>query len=141
MIPTMNAMGDVRSRGLRGFTLVEMLLALGIIGTLASIIIVAINPTAQLEAAQNAAQKVKAREIQNAIVQYTIQVTKGGPLPILVDLGQNWFDAHPICSEGGDPVATGCVDLSFLVTSDILPDFPASYPRETTDDLMGLQLW
>ena len=135
MIPTMNAMGDVRSRGLRGFTLVEMLLALGIIGTLASIIIVAINPTAQLEAAQNAAQKVKAREIQNAIYQYVIEGFSLTGIPT-----GSWFNAAPICRD--DPTSyDNCIDLTFLVTSDILPALPAPDPREPSEDFIGLQIW
>ena len=55
-----------------GFTLMEIMLVLGIIGILAAIVITAINPTKQLSDAQGADRRLSVRELENAIVQYII---------------------------------------------------------------------
>lgn len=55
-----------------GFTLIELLLAIGIIAIISSIVIVAINPTANIQEAQTRVGQKQSREIQSAIIQYMI---------------------------------------------------------------------
>ncbi|MEI6191118.1 MAG: prepilin-type N-terminal cleavage/methylation domain-containing protein [bacterium] len=55
-----------------GFTLLEILLVVGIIAVLAGIVIVAINPSKQLAQVRNTQRKSDLKQIYNAITQYYI---------------------------------------------------------------------
>ena len=56
----------------KGFTLMELLLVLGILGILATMVLIAINPTKQLDDARGVSRNVAVREMENAISQYII---------------------------------------------------------------------
>lgn len=84
------------SRAVRhGFTLIELLLVIGIIAILASIVIVAINPTKQLGDARNAQRKADVNTILNAVYQYSID--NNGALPAGIPTGTTTANAKEIC--------------------------------------------
>ena len=56
----------------KGFTLLEILLVVGIIAILAGIVIIAINPNKMLASARNTQRSNDLREINSALVQYYI---------------------------------------------------------------------
>ncbi len=56
----------------RGFTLIELMLVIGIIAVLTSIVIAALSPTRQLASSRDAKRQSDANTILNAVYQYAI---------------------------------------------------------------------
>ncbi len=98
----------------KGFTLLEILLVIALIGILASIIIVAINPTRQLAQARNFQREGHIKTINDAVSQY---IVKTGDTPEGL---AGWY--KDICPVGG---GSNCVDLSVLI-----PDYLSEIPTE-----------
>ena len=91
----------------KAFTLIELLLAIGIIGVLAAIVIIAINPTQQLTNAEDARRRAFERELQSAMMQYVVDNSQ---LPVSIPTGSS--NAVEICAAGA--TASGCVNLDVL---------------------------
>ena len=90
----------------KGFTLIELLLVIGIIAILASIVIVAINPTKQLGDARNAQRKSDVNTILSAVYQYAID--NDGNLP------------SGISTTNSEICATGATDCDAAIDLDVL---------------------
>jgi len=95
----------------KGFTLIEILIVIGIIAILASVVIVAINPARQFAQARNAQRQSNVNAILNAIHQYAVDNT--GILPSSITI-----TATEICATGAAS-CTGLIDLSVLTDSEI----------------------
>ena len=124
----------------RAFTLIELLLVIGIIAILASIVIVAINPTKQLGDARNAQRRSDVNTILNAVYQYAID--NNGTLPGAIPTGT----AKLICESA--TTGTACtdvapggvagVDLSSLVGTYVV-DIPAD-PQDAVTGTVGYNI-
>lgn len=91
-----------------GFTLLEVLLVVGIIGILAGIVIFAINPNKQLGDTRNSQRRADVNTILSAVYQFAID-NSGIPASITTTETE-------ICKTGITP-CTGLIDLSVLTTN------------------------
>lgn len=73
----------MKSTKSRGFTLIEILVVIGIIAVLAAIVIIAINPARQFAQARNTQRTSDVAAISNALGQY--MADNRGALPSVLD--------------------------------------------------------
>ena len=103
----------------KAFTLIELLIVIGIIAILASAIIVAINPGRQFSSARNSTRESHANTLSKAVLSY--QVSNQGNLPsgiitLMKEICNTNVPANP---------CTNMVDLSSLA-----PDYVTSLPLD-----------
>lgn len=116
----------------QAFTLLELLLVIGMIAVVASIVMSAIDPASKLAEARDTKRRVEIRELQNAITQYLIDDN------VLRNIPNGIGNAINVCRESVDPndctgAGTG-YSLSALVPLYVvsLPVDPAeTNPQET----------
>lgn len=112
----------------KGFTLLEVLLVVAAISILASIVIVAINPTKQLGTTRDGQRKNDVTTILNAVYQYSLD--NNGTIPNTIQQMGCVGTATParICKT--NVTCTGGTDLSSLTANEkyllSIPDDPSS---------------
>lgn len=116
-------------RSRKGFTLIELLLVIGIIAILASIVIVAINPTKQLGDARNAQRRSDVNTILNAVYQYAIDHNGDMPECLATSSGGN------ICITVCTGVTSGC-NLATALTTGYIVGIPVDPSGATGNDSM-----
>lgn len=105
-----------------GFTLLELLIVIGIIAVLATAVIVALNPARQFAQANNGKRRADVNAILNSIGQY--MADNKGVLPASIDaLAVDTYGE--VCKTSG--TCTGLVDLTVLV-----PTYIVSMPTDPT---------
>lgn len=116
-----------------GFTLIEILLAIGILAILATAAIIAINPARQFADARNTQRWSDVDAIMNAVYQYA--VSNKGALPPEIPVTDSPYD---ICLENAQTCSTivGMPSLTagakYLTTFPVDPSCPAACPSYLT---------
>lgn len=97
------------------------MLSLGIVGVLASVTIIALNPGKQLTDAENGKRKTLLRSQENALMQYIVGNSK---LPVTT-IPSSEAAAKPVCRGA---VTAACVDLSAIA-----PTYIAAVPVDSKE--------
>jgi type IV pilus assembly protein PilA len=101
----------------KGFTLIEILIVIGILAVLLAIVLIAVNPQKQFKQANNTARKADVNAILNAVSAYA--AANDGQLPANITA-----TAKTITSTAG----ASNIDLC----SDLTPEFIADLPLDPT---------
>ena len=109
----------------KGFTLLEILLVVGIIAILAGIVIVAINPSKQLAMVRNSQRKSDIKQVANAITQFYIDHSY---YPASTTFSTT--SLMTICPTGAStsPAAGFCTGM--LNLSELVPTYLTSIPND-----------
>lgn len=134
-----------------GFTLIEILVVIGIIAILAAVVLIAINPARQFAQARNSQRTSNINAILNAIGQYTADNKGALPsipdgeiddtlcaelvptyLPILPTDPLSDSDGVSIAEAGCDDIGSG--DVDYLVTDDATGRVTVSAPSAELEE-------
>lgn len=109
-------------RNLQGFTLIEILIVIGLIAILAAITIIALNPASNFASARNSERQSEMAQIANSIDRWVIE---GGSLTGLVPTA---CDANPVTNPTGKAVTTTNAPFAtiFPAGENTIPNDPAT---------------
>lgn len=105
-----------------GFTLIEVLIVIGIIAILAAIVALAINPARQFSQANDTTRKADINGLMSAIYQYAVDNQGDLSALALPESSTEICNATGDCGDGGGGLDG--VDLATLLVSDYLTDVP-----------------
>ena len=107
-----------------GFTLLELLLVIAIIATLAGLIFFALNPADRIQEANETKYLANAKDIEKALNSYVVD--NGGNLPSTFNsLSYGYYD---ICKQGQ---SGSCVSIDELVSSGKISSIPVDSNNQT----------
>lgn len=118
-------------RSQKGFTLVELLVVIGIITILFAVILVAVDPARRLAQARDAVRRQDVRDILEAVQQYMVDNEGTVPTGVDSDLHVLGEEATAICdiSCNATTAETDCLDLS----GDLVPTYLSAIPADPSN--------
>ena len=118
----------------KGFTLLEILLVIALIGIISLTVIVAVNPARQLEQTRNAERSQELVAIYQAVLQYGLESGEG--LPSAIPVGDSQSDYREICRQGVAE-ATCIADGLVFLQDDLVPAYLSEIPEDPTRANVG----
>lgn len=112
---------------LKGFTLIELIVVIGILVILAAIVIVAINPARQFAQARNARRSSDVNAILNAVHQVNAD-NNGQLIPDIAALADNV--ATPICNDKNGVAAPNCAVGTVDLRTELVPTYVTNIPND-----------
>jgi prepilin-type N-terminal cleavage/methylation domain-containing protein len=114
-----------------GFTLVELLVVIGILAILTAVVLVAVNPGQQLQDARNTERRAEVNAILNAISAYMADPANNGQPPGAITGN---CDATPATYDQiGDATTGAWIDLA----TPLAPVYIAALPEDPADTTAG----
>lgn len=111
----MNYFPNIKNR--KGFTLIELMVVIGIIAILAAVVIVAVNPARQFASARDRERQAEILALTNAIYQYSVE--NNGQLP-------SEITTTPTNLGTG----SGLIDFTATGTTPLVPTYIAEIPSD-----------
>ncbi|MCG2702226.1 type II secretion system GspH family protein [Candidatus Parcubacteria bacterium] len=113
----------------KAFTLVELLVVIGILGILAAVVLVAVNPARQMAQARDTQRRADVNTIITAVSAYMADPVNNGALPAGI---------ATLCSVGADNIGTavGGADLGAVVAPTYVADIPMDPVNGTAADTL-----
>ena len=108
----------------QGFTLLEIILVIAAIGILAAIVIVAINPTRQLQSARNVSREADTEKLFDVLNSYFIE--NGEALPTIQAMAND--TSAEICLDGVDQ--STCESGGYIYLGSLTPEYMSSIPTD-----------
>lgn len=126
----------------RGFTLIEILLVIGIIGVLSVIVVISVNPTRQLGQARDVKRKSDVYAILNAVYHY--RIANNGTRPgCLADSSFVDNAEYRICKSAANPVCD--IDAMECTLSGLsgayLVELPIDPQEPSASRMTGYSIW
>lgn len=123
-------------------TLTEVLIALAVMGILASVVLLAVNPKKQFEDADDAKRRQDLRVMIDALYQYQIDNDEFPKIKLHATLDSEHRD---VCSITGGDLFYCLLDVPLrLPLGPLIPDYLAELPHDpenTVEYETGYQLW
>lgn len=122
-------MKNIRKNFQKAFTLVELLVVIGILAILTAVVLVAVNPARQLAQARNTERQSEVNSVLSAITAYMADPINNGAPPA----GMTTCSGGTVWSKIGTSTAAGFINLSTAVAPTYIADMPID-PNGTAAD-------